>query len=364
MISADALRQLSDLVGPERAFLTVYLDAADERSVLDSRFAHIRSLLSEEPEETEHFENSLEIANALLDAHTAPHGGAVAVFASWGADLAVAFELPLAVGSMAWMGDAPYVRPAYELLDEHETFAVAVVDNTRAKIYLVASGEAEEEASVRGDVKNRVKKGGWSQKRYARRREKELGVYAQSVADSLVELDDERPFARLVLLGSEETALAVQSALRSDLADKLVAMDVAETDAPEADLIEHAADLSAEAEREEEESLWREIREQGLGGTLSAFGPVSVLDVLQAARAEAILLDREAEIGGTKCRTCEHVVYGTPDTCQRCGAADVFAVDLTEVITEQAARTGASVDFADPMEPLAEAGHVAALLRY
>ena len=364
MISAGALRQLSDLVGPERAFLTVYLDAGDDRSVLDSRFARIRSLLADQEEETEHFEKSLDIARGLLDENRAPEGGALVIFASWGADLAVAYPLPVQVGSRAWMGDAPYVRPAYELLDEHETFAVAVVDNTRAKIYLVASGEAEQEGSVRGDVKNSVKKGGWSQKRYARRREKELSVYAQSIADSLVELDAERPFARLVLLGSEETALAVKAALRSDLADKLVAMDVAETDAPEAQLMKQATDLSDEAEREEEEGLWREIREQGLSGALSAFGPVSVLDALRAARAEAILLDREAEIGGTKCRACEHVVYGTPETCQRCGASDVFAVDLTEVITEHAARTGASVDFADPMEPLSEAGHVAALLRY
>lgn len=364
MLSADALRQLADLSGSERAFLTVYLDASDDRSVLDSRFARIRSLVSDHEEETQHFEESLALARGLLDEYSAPGGGSLALFTSWGADLAVAFELPHPVGSMAWMGDSPYVRPAFELLDEHEPFAVAVVDNTRARIFVVASGEAEQEASVRGDVKNRVKKGGWSQKRYARRREKELVQYAQGIADALLDLDAERPFSRLVLLGSDETMQAVAAALRADLAEKLIASDTAETNAPEADLLEQATDLSDEAERQEEEDLWREIREQGLSGSLSAFGPVSVLDALTAARAEAVLLNREADLQGTKCRACENVVYGAPDTCQRCGSADVFGVDLTETITERAAKTGATVDFSDPMEPLAEAGHVAALLRY
>jgi peptide subunit release factor 1 (eRF1) len=364
VLTADALRPLADLSAPERAFLTLYLDAEDDDSVLDSRLERIRSLLSDQPDETEHFEQSLEVARGLLREHAAPEGGALAVFASWGADLAAAVPLPVAVGSMAWMGDAPYVRPLYEMLDENETFAVAVVDNTRARVFVVSAEEAAQEASVRGDVKNRVKKGGWSQKRYARRRQKELNQYAQDVADALADLYDEQAFSRLVLLGSEETALALQDALRTDLAELLVATDTAETDAPEAELVAQAAELSEEAEREEEEDLWREIREQGLSGALGAFGPTHVLEALTAARAEAVLLDREAALHGTKCRDCEHVVHGTPETCQRCGSADVFGVDLAEVLTERAAQTGASIDYADPLQPLAEAGGVAALLRY
>ena len=364
MLTPDILRRLSDLAGPERAFLTVYLDAGDDHSVLDSRFARIRTLLADQPDEAEHFKKSLDTARGLLEEHGAPEGGSLAIFASWGADLSEAYALPAPVGSRVWMGDAPFVRPIYELMDEHETFAVAVVDNTRAKIFLVTADEAAQEASVRGDVKNSVKKGGWSQKRYARRREKELDIYSQDIADSLVELNNEKPFARLILLGSEETALAVKEALRTDIAEKLVAIDVAETDAPEGKLIRQAAALAEQGEREEEQSLWREIREQGLSGLLSAFGPGHVLTALRQARAEAVLLDREAELTGTKCRACEAVVYGTPNTCQTCGSSDVFEVDLTEVMTEEAAKTGASVDFADPFEALSDAGHVAALLRY
>ena len=101
-----------------------------------------------------------------------------------------------------------------------------------------------------------------------------------------------------------------------------------------------------------------------MGPGLAAFGATSVLAALQSARAEAVLVARDADLHGTKCRACEAVAHGTPDTCGACGSADVFRVDLVEVFTEQATRTGADVDFADPFEALAEVGGVAALLRY
>ena len=363
-LDADHLRALSDLVGPERAFLTVYLDAADDRSVLDARFSRIRSLLADQPEETEHFEQNLAVVGKLLDETPAPVGGAVAAYAGWAADLAKSYELPEPVGTRVWMGDAPYVRPAYELLEEHETFAVAVVDNTSSQIFYVAPGEVDEEGRVRGDVKNRVKKGGWSQKRYARRREKQIEQYAAEVAGDLQALDRERPFARLVLLGSDEPVAAVRAALAVPLADKLVGTRSVDAHASEAELIEEAGEVAEAGEREAEQDLWEAIREQGVGPGLAAFGATSVLDALRQARAEAVLVDREAEIAGTKCRDCGHVAHGTPNTCGVCGSRDVFRVDLVEHMTEQAVRTGAEVDFTDPFPALADAGGVAALLRY
>ena len=363
-LDADRLRALSDLAGPERAFLTVYLDGDDERSVLDERLSRVRSLLADQPEETEHFEQSLALAEKLLDAHPAPEGGAVVAFAGWAADLAKAYALPEPVGTRVWMGDAPYVRPAYELLEEHETFAVAVVDNTSARIFFVAPGEVDEEGRVRGDVKNRVKKGGWSQKRYARRREKQIEQYAAEVAADLQALDQERPFARLVLLGSDEPVRAVRDALPTALADKLVGTRAVSADASEDALLDAAAEVAEAGERQDEEDLWTAIREQGVGPGLAAFGATAVLDALRQARVEAVLVDREAEIAGTKCRDCEHVAHGTPTTCGVCGSRDVFRVDLVEAMTEQAVRTGAEVDFTDPFDALVDAGGVAALLRY
>ena len=361
---ADDLRALAAMTGPERAFLTLYLSGPDAYDALEHRRRAIRALLADQPDELQHFEENLALVGPLLEAHRWGEAPALAVFACWANDYAHALPLPVAVEDRVWVGDAPFIRPLAELIDEHEPFAVAVVDAKRAELYLVVDDEAEETARVRGDVKNRVRKGGWSQKRYARRREKEMGHYATDIVEAIRALDRERPFARLVLLGADEAIRAVTDALPRDLADRLVGSRALDAYATDEETLAAAAAVAAEGERADEARLWDEIREAYLGGGLAVVGATRVLAAVEEARAEALLIDREAAIAGTKCRACEHVAHGTPTTCQRCGSSDVFGVDLVEALVERAARTGAEVEFADPSEALDEVGRVAALLRY
>ena len=364
MLDAARLRALADLQGPDRAFLSVYLGAAEDRSQLDKRVGQVRSLLGGEPDELEQFEQNWSRTQELLDEHAVPQGGSLAVFTCWATDLAHVESVPVRVATRLRVGAAPYVRPLYEVLDEHQPYAVAVVDNSAARLFLVTPGDAELERRVSGGVKNRVKVGGWSQKRYARRRDGELAEYAKTVAGALKTLAAEHAVDRLVLLGADEARQAVQAMLPTDLAARLVGSKSVSADATENELLEAAAEASADGERADERTLWEEIREHGLGGGLGALGPTAVLDALTAARVEALLLDRDAEIAGTRCRACEHVVHGTPSTCQRCGSSDVFEVELGEQLVELAASTGATVDFVDPFEALSAQGGVAALLRY
>lgn len=364
MLDPARLRALADLSGPDRAFLSVYFASSDDRGALDTRADQIRSLLAGQPDELEQFEQNWTRAGELIDEATIPADGAIGVFTCWATDLAHVESIPVAVEAGLFVGAAPAIRPLYEVLDEHQPYAVAVIDATAARIYSVAPDDAELERRVRGDVKNRVKVGGWSQKRYARRRQGEMNDYVQSVAEALSALDDDAPFDRLVLLGSDEARQAVEAALPPDLADRLVGSRATASDASETELLDAAQEVAAVGEREEERELWDEIVEHGLGGGLGALGATAVLEALRVARAESVLLDREASLPGTRCRACEAVVHGTPDTCQRCGSSDVFETELAEVIVEESATTGASVDFVDPFDALTAQGHVAALLRY
>lgn len=356
------LKTFADLEGPERAFLTLYLSGPDSVQALDARFRSIRTLLDGNEAEMEHFEENLKLLDPLLEdlSFDTP---SVAVFVCWALDVAQTLPLTVEVPDKVWMGSGPYIRPLAELKDEYEDFAVAVVDNTAAHVYFVHAAVVEGENRVRGDVKNAVKKGGWSQKRYARRREKELNQYATEVADSLRSLYDEEGFERLVLLGSQEAMQAVEAHLATPLQERLVggrSVDVSDEQA----LLKEAFTVYFEGERAEEESLWKRIREGYLTGGLAAVGPQQVLKAAQEARVEVALIDREADLVGTQCRSCEHAVYGTPKTCQRCGSSDVFEVDYANELVETLARTGAEADFVDPFEALTEAGGVGALLRY
>jgi peptide subunit release factor 1 (eRF1)/truncated hemoglobin YjbI len=356
------LQSFADLEGPERAFLTLYLSGPESVQALDRRFRSIRAMLEGNETELEHFEENLKLLDPVLE-EVSFETPSVAVFVCWALDVAQSLPLSVAVPDKVWVGASPYIRPLAELQDEYEDFAVAVVDNTAAQVYLVRAAVASDEDRVRGDVKNAVKKGGWSQKRYARRREKELSNYAADVAASLRELYDEEGFARLVLLGSQEAMQAVEEQLATPLKDRLVGERPVDVD-DEAAVLREAFAVYFEGERAEEEALWGQIRERYLTGGLAAVGPQNVLKAAQEARVEVALIDREVELKGTQCRACEHAVYGTPDTCQRCGSSDVFGVDYVNELVETLARTGAEADFVDPFPALGEVGGFGALLRY
>lgn len=356
------LKQLADLEGPERAFLTLYLSGPDSVGALDQTFRSIRTLLKGNEAELEHFEQNVKLLEPLL-ADLSFETPSVAVFVCWALDVAETLPLQVEVPDKVWMGDSPYIRPMAELKDEYEDFAVVVVDNKAAQVYAVRAAEVEDASRVRGDVKNAVKKGGWSQKRYARRREKALDQYAAEVAQSLQALYDEEGFARLVLLGSQEAMQAVEGHLAAPLKERLVgerAVDVAD----EGQVMKEAFALYFEGERASEQNLWAQIREGYLTGGLATVGPQRTLEAAQAARVEVALIDREVELEGRKCRACEHAVFGTPGTCQRCGSADLFEIDFVNELVETLARTGAEADFVDPFEALTEVGSAAALLRY
>ena len=88
------------------------------------------------------------------------------------------------------------------------------------------------------------------------------------------------------------------------------------------------------------------------------------MEAAKTGRIEEILVTRDVEIDGVRCRACENLAHGVPDTCYVCGSSDLFKVDLVNELVELAAQTSAHVEFADAFEGLTEVGGVAGLLRY
>ncbi|MDX1546430.1 MAG: Vms1/Ankzf1 family peptidyl-tRNA hydrolase [Rhodothermales bacterium] len=356
------LRALAERRGPERAFLSLYLSGADALGTLDHRIRKVRALLHDEEAELEYFEENLKLVQAFLDAHP-PNGTGVCVFACWALDWVEGYPLDRAVPDLLWVDAAPYIRPLAELQDEYENFVVVALDNTDARVYLVTSAEPDDEARVKGDVKNDVKVGGWSQKRYERRRDKELKHYAKEIADVLAGLHRSEPFDRIFLLGTDETIRELEAVLPEPVADKVAA--TAPADLHEDDAFWQRAFALFEAEeRAAEESLWERVKGEYLRGGRAATGPADVLAAAAVGRVQALILTRDAKLPGLRCRACENVSAGTPEVCPICGEADVFTVDLANDLVELVERSGGRAEFADPIPGLAEAGDVAALLRY
>ena len=365
MIAANDIRRLAEMTASERAFLSVYLTGPRSVAGLDKTFQRLRRALKgggAAKDEREHFDQNVKAVRSHLERHPL-ESGSMCLFSCWALDLLEAVPLTAPVDDLVWIDSSPYIRPLAELRDEYENVAVVVADNKKARIFLVSSAVAGDQEVVTGNVKNHVKKGGWSQQRYERRRDKQLLLYAREIVDALADLAKQEPFRRIVLVGGKEILRIVRNELPQSLRPMAIdkALDLGK---PDEAVNTEIMDLFFEQERQSERDLWEKIRTEYLRGGLGAAGVDEVLAAARAGRAESVIVDRTFKPGGTRCRDCDGLDAGEAETCSACGSESLFRVDVVNEIVEMLKLTGAEVDFADPIHTLTEAGRIGALLRY
>ena len=359
------LRKLAEMTAQERVFLSVYLAGPHSATELGKRFQKVRRVLrggGAQKDEREHFDENVKAVQKYLG-RSAFKSGSLCIISCWALDFFQAIPLTAPVKDLVWIDSSPYIRPLAELQEEYENVAVVVADNKKARIFLVSSAVAGSEEVVRGNVKNHVRKGGWSQQRYERRRDKQLLLYGREIVDALEKLHGEERFRRILLVGGKEILHIVHEnlpqTLRGMVSEKALDLHKGEG-AVNNDIME----LYFEQERQSERDLWENIRQQYLCCSLGAVGLEDVLSAAKAGRVEAMIVNRTFKPKGKRCRECDNLEIGAVEACSACGSKSLFEIDVVNEIVEMLERSGAEADFADPIPTLVEAGEIAALLRY
>jgi peptide chain release factor subunit 1 len=358
------LRELANMKAPERAFLSLYIAGRHSMADLEKRLNKIRNVLKEggvEKDEREHFDENVNAVMSYLRQN--PLGsGSLCIFSYWALDLFKVIPLPALVKDLVWVDSSPYIRPLAEFQDEYENVAVVVADNKKARIFIVSSAVAGSEEVIKGNVKNHVKKGGWSQQRYERRRDKQLHVYAGEIVDAIVKLEREEKFERILLVGSKEILQQVHQSLPRDLQNKVVEKALY-LGKKEGEIHKDIMELFFEEERRSEKELWERIRAEYLRGGLAAVGLDEVLEAAKQGRVEKVIVDRTFMPEGRRCYECNNLYGGIAELCPACSGS-LHKVGIVNEIIEMLELTGAEVNFCDPIQSLTDAGQIAALLRY
>jgi peptide subunit release factor 1 (eRF1) len=363
MLQDIDLRELSQLQGSGRDFVSYYFSGEEGLVALRSRERMLRAMLEDEPDEAEHFDLSMKLVNQQLENEDRT-GAGTCIFACALLDFVRSYSLSLPVPNEIQIGPSPYIRPLAALQDEYQTFALVACDNSATRIFLVTEQQAELEENIKGGVKNHVRKGGWSQQRYSRRRDNQLQRYAGEVADTLRQLVTTQGIQRIVLAGSDETMREIEAELPAELAEKVIAKEAFDLNRSDRELVDEAYEAYFAEEVAFEKRLWHQIKNEYQRHGLAVAGPTDVLDAFREGRVETAIVTLDAKVHGTRCRDCEHLVHGTPQNCQKCGSGSVFEVDLVDAFAQQAELTSARLEFSDPIGGLAKVGNVAALLRY
>lgn len=359
------LRELAELTSPDRCFLSLYMESPGSLESMEQSIRKMSKALDSneaEKNEREHLiENWRMVQQHLM--HNPIEKGSACIFACWLLDFLKVIPLSVKVSDLVWLDSSPYIKLLAELQDEYENVAVVVADNKIARIFMVASAVAIDMETVHGNVKNHVRKGGWSQQRYERRRDKQLLHYARDIVQDLQSIEKREQINHILLVGGKEILREIYDNLPQALQDKTASK---RTDLHKGDASVNADiwELFAEVERECESGHWERIRREYLRSGLAVVGIENVLAAVIEGKVDMMVVCKDFNHIGYRCRECETLFLEPLEVCTTCNSTSLYEVDAVNELVELVVRQSGETDFVDPIDTLIESGCIAALLRY
>lgn len=292
----------------------------------------------------------------------------LAVFAASARGLFEVLRLPAPVDHRPVVADAPCIEPLAGLT-HGERWCVLLVNRQLARLFCGTREALEEVALVESEVHGRHQQGGWSQARFQRSIDKDVGDHLKDAAAvAFRRLEHDLP-AGILLGGPDETVHELEHHLHRYLRERLAGrlqLDVESSSAE--DVRAAAAALIDAAARRREDELLRRLKD-GLGragGEARAVaGLPDVLAALTEQRVEALLLDDRgsARAPGVLCPRCGWLgVEGA--TCPADGTPTERREDILAEAVDRAIVQSARVVVLHDRPDLGPHGHVAAVLRF
>ncbi|MBL7152780.1 MAG: hypothetical protein ISS79_03625 [Phycisphaerae bacterium] len=364
--TAASLANLAAIQGDDRCVLTIYFPASltagpkasEKLAALPGDLIKVSSLTADE---AEHRRRCLDLWQKAVRKVDFPEALGWVAVVSWLTEQVALMQLPVAVERAAYLDNSPFLLPAARLLDDYEAYAVVYADHARAAIYLAALGSLAEAGKLRGDIKNHVRKGGWSQQRYERRRDKEIHYYCRAILEKLTELVRAEHLRRIILAGDKILLNELEKRMTQAMQKQVVCRIPMEGKKEPHEVFRETLPAAAEAEHKEEQWLENAIRSEHAAAGRAVIGPHDTLVALKEKRVRCLLVGPMDDVDFWRCPACGAFGLGKPTTCPKCSAETYpqsAANEFTDLAFEAATRVELTTD------PLKNLKGVAALLRW
>lgn len=378
MISHDDLSQLNHYPsGPESLILSLYvnIDQSNAANLNRGFETRVESLFREVAENQNSHEGSKQrfdvecrrVREFLRD--YVPKGKALVVFSDskqdfwWQRDLQV--ELPT---GLRWSPQL-WVRPLLEVIEEHDRFAVVLIDKHHARILTVDAGGMEQQAEVVSDVPNKHATTGtdhiWSQGQMDRDHTNHVQSHAKRVADELASVIDRMKLKRIVVGGPVEATSLFTGGLPKRIQQMIIGTISAPVDANHDRLITELRAVQEKAEQEDEARSVDAMITAAMKGERAVLGLSDTLGAIHAGRVYRLVVARDFRVDGKECSGCHVLVSDGNAKCSFCGGELEAAPDLINRASHRVLDMGGNVQLVsgEAAAKLAEAG-IGALLRF
>ncbi|HMB46201.1 MAG TPA: Vms1/Ankzf1 family peptidyl-tRNA hydrolase [Candidatus Methanoperedens sp.] len=361
------IKKLSEIYDVEsrESFVSLYMnmEKTSERFVEKRKMA-CRSVLKENRELLENFDKTMLKIEKYLSINDREQGQkGLAIFASNEHDFFKAYKLGMPVEDLMVVNTSPYIRPIVKLIEDYETLGLVILDNHRARIYVVSSGRIADKNKIAKDIMKNHKKGGMSQARFQRLRRGAIEHFMKEVSEEMVRLFSKDNVFKIVIAGPGNAKILLMDFLPNQLKREI--LELIDVDFDEADgyLISRAEEAVLKDEKKTVSKNVTRLKEEILKHSLAVYGLNDIIDAVKNGHIELLLVSKGYELKGWICEKCQLLDSGLIDKCPNCNGK-VSQVDVIEEIIDFAKRTDTKVEFVDDNPILHELGGVGGLLRF
>ncbi|MQA92695.1 MAG: hypothetical protein GEU90_21140 [Gemmatimonas sp.] len=301
----------------------------------------------------------------LEDEFSEENKGAV-IYTELGGDWFEAMQFPVAVANRLVIADRPAVGPLAQVLESYHHHGVVLLDRERVRILSVYLGTLLDEIEVHGEPypgPHDVQAGGYSQRRYQRRKLEEMRQFFKEFSKEIEEFDRSYRPDDLIILGTDENVAKFREFLPEPLQAKIAYTGAMSVGEPASEILARIEPhVQAEREREGREVL-QLLRDRVQQDYLATTGLQGTLTALQEGKVDTLVIGRDLDHEGARCTRCGFVFARTIEECPYDGAATEGGIDAVEEVIRLAEAQGSQVEFVEQAE-VEDMDGVGALLRF
>jgi peptide chain release factor subunit 1 len=275
-----------------------------------------------------------------------------------------AYPLLVPVNDAVFVGHRAYLKPLSDLWDQYERFGVVSIDKEGARLFVYQLGALEDTAGTLGTEVKRHKQGGWGADKLQRHEDEEAKhnlKEAAALADSFMR---QHKVGRVVLSGSEDNLALFRELLPRSLQDKVVGHISVDMNASPNEVWERAFEVALAADLRAESELLDQVITVASKGGAATLGLADTLVAMQEGRVYQLLVDIDYHAPGYLCGNCGAITDQERETCPYCGHKLTATDDAVNLAIQRAVNAGLRVTVLDHDPRIADAGHIAAVLRY
>ncbi|MFQ5859075.1 MAG: Vms1/Ankzf1 family peptidyl-tRNA hydrolase [Anaerolineae bacterium] len=318
-------------------------------------------------EEAESLSRDQERIRAFVREQAMQGARGVAVFASSGAGLWETFTFPNRIGQHIEIGDAPYVKPLFRMLERYKPVCTVLVGKGKSRIFLLYGDEIVEQTDVFSPVPGRHDQGGWSQARLQRHHGERVIQHLKATADRLFKMYQGGVYRRLLIGGTDELVTQFQAYLHPYLQDRVVDTFPMEMMANVKKIQQQSLQALDASEQTTQQLLLERLESEFGAQKLGVASLTGTIRALQRGQIMTLLVNDGFAEPGYRCVSCGHIILREEDQCPYCSGELEHIDDVVALIIDQMYEQGSDVVFVagdSNTERLAKLGNIGALLRY